>query len=121
MPSLITIVNEEDEIIGHKDRTSLDHETDIYRVAALWLTNSTGEVLIAQRALSKESSPGKWGPAAAGTVEEGETYESNIVKEVEPPKVEVREEEKFDPEKEERKKRVKERYLEKMKDKYNGR
>ena len=27
--------------------------------------------------------PGKWGPAVAGTVEEGESYEENIIKEAE--------------------------------------
>ncbi len=78
----IQIVNERDEIIGYKSRTGLDYENNIYRVSALWLTNSKGEALIAQRKMTKDRSPGKWGPAVAGTVEEGETYESNIKKEV---------------------------------------
>ena len=78
----IQIVNEQDEVIGYKDRTGLDYENNIYRVSALWLTNSKGEVLIAQRAMTKDRNPGKWGPAVAGTVEEGETYESNIEKEI---------------------------------------
>lgn len=38
---------------------------------------------MAQRQLGKRNDPGKWGPAAAGTVEAGETYESNIYKEAE--------------------------------------
>lgn len=33
--------------------------------------------------MSKDKHPGKWGPAAAGTLEKGETYESNIYKEAE--------------------------------------
>jgi NADH pyrophosphatase NudC (nudix superfamily) len=33
--------------------------------------------------LRKKDSPGLWGPAVAGSVEEGETYESNIIKEAE--------------------------------------
>ncbi|MBI5139214.1 NUDIX domain-containing protein, partial [Candidatus Nomurabacteria bacterium] len=41
------------------------------------------EILLARRAFSKTHDPGKWGPAVAGTVEEGETYESNIIKEAE--------------------------------------
>ena len=40
-------------------------------------------MLLAQRALNKERGAGLWGPAVAGTVEEGETYESNIIKEAE--------------------------------------
>jgi 8-oxo-dGTP pyrophosphatase MutT (NUDIX family) len=48
------------------------------------LTDSrTGEILLAQRKWTKKNDPGKWGAAAAGTIEVGETYESNIVKEIE--------------------------------------
>lgn len=77
------IVDENDQPIGLKPRDQLDFENDIYRVSSLWLTNSQGQVLIAQRSIQKKSNPGKWGPAVAGTVEEGETYESNIEKECE--------------------------------------
>jgi isopentenyl-diphosphate Delta-isomerase len=76
----IIIVNEQDEIIGYKDRELLDSK-DIYRASGLWIKNSKGEILLAQRALTKSHHPGRWGAAAAGTVEEGEDYYSNIVKE----------------------------------------
>jgi isopentenyldiphosphate isomerase len=78
----IIIVNDQDEIIGHKERGTLAKE-DIYRVSALWITNSRGDILLAQRKFTKSHDPGKWGPAVAGTLDEGETYESNIVKEAE--------------------------------------
>ncbi len=78
----LTVVNQNDEIIDYKFDEDL-LSTDIYRVSALWLTNSKGETLLAQRAFSKSHDPGKWGPAVAGTVEEGETYKQNIVKEIE--------------------------------------
>lgn len=78
----IIIVNEKDEIIGLKERGTLEQE-DIYRVSGLWIENSKGEILLAKRALTKKQNPGKWGPAVAGTFEEGETYESNIIKEAE--------------------------------------
>ncbi|MEI7620951.1 MAG: NUDIX domain-containing protein [Candidatus Moraniibacteriota bacterium] len=74
------IVNEKDEIIGYKDRSEIV-SSDIYRVTALWLENNLGEALLVQRAFTKKNSPGKWGPAVAGTVEKGETYDSNIIKE----------------------------------------
>lgn len=79
---MFTIVNEQDEVIGHKQREEILQD-DIYRVAALWLKNSNGDVLLARRAYTKSHDPGKWGPAVAGTVEEGETYEQNIYKEAE--------------------------------------
>jgi len=78
----IVIVNENDEIIGHKERGTLV-QSDIYRVSALWVKNSQGDILLAQRQLGKRHDPGKWGPAVAGTVDEGETYEQNIIKEAE--------------------------------------
>lgn len=82
MSSKIIIVDGNDNVIVYKERESLEVK-DIYRVSALWLTNSKGEILLARRALAKAHSPGKWGPAVAGTVEEGETYDSNILKEAE--------------------------------------
>ncbi len=77
----IIIVDKEDKIIGTKERR--DIKGDIYRVSALWLTNPKGEILLAKRHKNKDSNPGKWGPAVAGTVEEGESYEDNIIKETE--------------------------------------
>lgn len=79
---LIPIVNEQDEIVGHKARSAIGSD-DIYRVSALWLRNSAGEVLLAQRAFTKSHAPGLWGPAVAGTVDEGEDYLTNIIKETE--------------------------------------
>ena len=81
-PPRIIVVNEEDEIIGHKERGSLERH-DVYRVSSLWITNSIGQILLAQRKFTKKHDPGKWGPAVAGTLEEGETYASNIIKEAE--------------------------------------
>lgn len=79
MPKVI-IVDENDTPIGLKERADF-LPGDIHRVTALWLTNSQGEILLAQRAFTKKHAPGMWGPAVYGTVDEGETYESNVIKE----------------------------------------
>lgn len=78
----IIIVDENDKIVGYKNRGALD-KADIYRVSALWITNSNGQILLARRHHTKSHHPRKWGPAVAGTVDEGETYEENIIKEAE--------------------------------------
>lgn len=78
----IVIVDENDEIITHKKRGTLV-KSDIYRVSALWVKNSNGDILLAQRKFTKSHDLGKWGPAVAGTIDEGETYEQNIIKEAE--------------------------------------
>lgn len=75
------IVDTEDNVLGFKKRE--DIVDDIYRVSALWITDKDGNILLAQRALTKKHHPGLFGPAVTGTVEQGETYEYNIQKEVE--------------------------------------
>jgi isopentenyl-diphosphate delta-isomerase len=78
----VTIVDIHDRVIGQKLRSARTKD-DIYRITALWLTNSQGEILLAQRAANKEHNPNRWGPAAAGTVEARESYEENVYKEAE--------------------------------------
>lgn len=78
----IPIVDENDNIIEHRERDNTDLNA-IYRVSSLWVTDADGKILLARRAFNKIQHPGKWGPAVAGTVEEGETYEQNIIKEAE--------------------------------------
>ena len=53
----IIIVDEKDRIINCKERIKLNRE-EIYRVSALWIKNSNGESLLAQRSFSKKHSPG---------------------------------------------------------------
>ena len=79
----IIIVNDTDHPIDLKTYEEIRYE-DIYRVAALWLTDTkTGNILFAQRSWGKHNDPGKWAAAVAGTLEEGESYKTNIVKETE--------------------------------------
>jgi len=77
----IIIVDKDDNVIGSKEREEVKDE--FYRVSALWIKNSKNEFLLAKRSLNKTHHPGRWGPAVAGTVEEGESYEENIYKEAE--------------------------------------
>lgn len=77
----VPVVDRSDAVIGEKFRDELSREDDITRVSGIWIENEHGEALIAQRGKGKTNSPGRWGPAAAGTNEIGETYLSNIIKE----------------------------------------
>ena len=77
----IVLVNERDDVIGSREREAL-LPTDIHRASNLWLTNSQGGILLAQRVLTKKIHPGKWGPAVTGTVDEGEDYDTTIIKEI---------------------------------------
>jgi isopentenyl-diphosphate Delta-isomerase len=83
MKKNIIVVDDNDLIINYKPREIVDKENLRYRVSALWIENSKGEILLAKRAYTKTHNPGKWGPAVSGTVEKGESYENNIIKECE--------------------------------------
>ena len=76
----IPVVDENDEVIMYKERDEIQPE-DIYRVSSLWVMNEFWEFLLTQRSALKRNDPNKWTCAVAGTVEEGESYEDNIIKE----------------------------------------
>ncbi len=78
----IPIVNEQDEIISYKEREETTRE-DIRRIVALHVFNEKGEVLIAKRQSTKTIDPNLWGPAVAGTVDEGFDYDQTVLKEAE--------------------------------------
>jgi isopentenyldiphosphate isomerase len=79
---IIPIVDENDEIIGYKEREDRT-PNEIVRLTAVWVTDENGNILLQQRGLNRKSNPGIWGPSAAGHVEEGETYDFNAYKELE--------------------------------------
>lgn len=82
MKSKVIIVEKSDKIIDVKERWVIKN-TDIYRVAALWVENSKWEILLAQRSFNKKNNPWQWSCAACGTVEEWESYDDNVYKEAE--------------------------------------
>jgi len=80
--SEIIIVDNNDKIIWYKSINSLKKD-DIYRVSALWITNSKNEILLAKRHHTKSHHPNKWWPAVSWTIEKWENYINNIIKETE--------------------------------------
>ena len=79
----IPLVDAQDKIISSKDRADIDYANDIFRTASLWITNSKGDVLLAQRKFDKKVDPGKWAEAVGGTVEGDDSYEETVVREAE--------------------------------------
>jgi isopentenyldiphosphate isomerase len=77
----IQVVNEHDDLIEYREKQFLSpHE--FHRVSAAWLESPEGEVLLARRANNKRTDAGKRTVAAAGTLEDDDTYETNISKEL---------------------------------------
>lgn len=73
MTELVTLVDEDDNVIGTKDRQLLS-DNDRWRIITIWIANSSGEILIARRAHDKKIEPNLWGPSVAGTVEHPNDY-----------------------------------------------
>lgn len=80
MAGNVVIVNEKDEVIGSKAREDCG-PGDITRVSSLFLYTPTRHVVIAKRSMQKLHDPGRWSLAVAGTVEPGESYLENILRE----------------------------------------
>jgi isopentenyldiphosphate isomerase len=79
---LVIVVDDKDNIIDHVPRRVADKQHLRYRITGIWVENPQGQVLIAQRGLEKSINPGLWGPAAAGTVDAGQSYLENAIQEI---------------------------------------
>lgn len=79
---LVIIVDENDREIDRVPRWQADQDLLRYRITNIWIENSRGQVLIAQRGLNKTIAAGLWGPAASGTVEADQSYYDNAIQEV---------------------------------------
>lgn len=81
MREKVAVVDDHDKVLTIKYRDEL-LPTDTHRIVAIWVTNDSNQVLLAQRALHKKLHPGLWGPAAAGAVSHNETYDEAAKKEL---------------------------------------
>ena len=72
--TLITFVDEKDNVIGAGTKQEAWYKGIAHRIARVFLFNSKGELLIQKRAEHIDSLPGRWDQSAAGHVDEGETY-----------------------------------------------
>jgi isopentenyldiphosphate isomerase len=56
METQAIIVDKDNNVIGHKNRSELTSD-DIYRVSAARITDEDGNILLGQRALTKKKNP----------------------------------------------------------------
>jgi 16S rRNA (adenine1518-N6/adenine1519-N6)-dimethyltransferase len=71
----ITIVDENDGIIGAETRQLARRQGLRHRIVRVFLINGAGQILLQRRSLTLADSPGKWDQSAGGHVDEGESYE----------------------------------------------
>lgn len=78
----IAFVDENDNVIGAGTKQEATQNGIIHRVVRVFLTNSKGEILLQKRAEHIIASPGKWDHSVGGHVDEGETYDEAVKREM---------------------------------------
>ncbi len=79
--SVITYVDENDNVIGQGERTDALAKGIIHRISRVFVFNSQGEILIQKRS-ANISLPNLWDQSAAGHVDPGEDYMSAAEREL---------------------------------------
>jgi 16S rRNA (adenine1518-N6/adenine1519-N6)-dimethyltransferase len=73
---IFDVVNERDEVIGHRPRSEVHRLGLKHRAAHVLVFNARGEVFLQKRSTKKDREPGKWDSSASGHVDSGEAYDA---------------------------------------------
>ena len=71
---LLDVVDDNDEVVAVKRRGDIHAQGLMHRAVHILLFNSSGELFLQKRSMSKDEQPGKWDSSAAGHVDTGENY-----------------------------------------------
>ena len=71
---LLDVVDDNDEVVAVKRRGDIHAQGLMHRAVHILLFNSSGELFLQKRSMSKDEQPGKWDSSAAGHVDTGEDY-----------------------------------------------
>ncbi len=82
MTAKVTIVDEDDNVIGAVTREEAKEANYNRRLVCIMVRNSNEKILLSRVAETKSFCPGKWSYSAAGHVDEGEIYEQAAVREL---------------------------------------
>lgn len=80
---IITIVDRHNRVIGTAPRRVMRQENLIHRASYILVFNSSGEIFIQRRSMSKDIYPGYWDLAAGGVVLANESYQESAIRELE--------------------------------------
>ncbi|GHC00688.1 hypothetical protein GCM10007047_16420 [Cerasicoccus arenae] len=86
MPSnpneIFDVVDENDSVIGQAPRGVVHADGLRHRAVHILVLNSTGQVFLQKRSMSKDQMPGVWTTSASGHVDSGEDYGIAAVREI---------------------------------------
>jgi isopentenyldiphosphate isomerase len=79
----IIFADAEDNVIGSGTKREAWATGAWHRIVRVFLFNAGGEMLVTRRSANLLSSPGKWNDSSSGHVDEGESYETAALRELE--------------------------------------
>ena len=79
---IIYVVNEKNQFVRKTTRKEVMEKGLLHRHARVIIVNKDEKLLVQKRSLSKDKYPGYWDVGVAGTVKEGDSYESTAMHEL---------------------------------------
>jgi isopentenyl-diphosphate delta-isomerase type 1 len=79
---LLDVVDADDRVIGVKTRGEIHSQGLMHRAVHILVFNTSGELFIQKRSMSKDNNPGLWDSSAAGHVDSGENYYDCAIREL---------------------------------------
>ena len=79
---LFDVVDEADRVVGQATRAVVHRDGLRHRSSHVFVLNSSGELFLQRRALTKDEDPGAWDSSAAGHLDAGESYVAGALREL---------------------------------------
>lgn len=79
---IFDVVDEKDHVVGQLARSEVHRLGLLHRAVHIFVFNSTGQVFIQKRSLSKDRQPGLWDSSSSGHVDSGEDYDQSARREL---------------------------------------
>ncbi len=79
---LLDVVDADDRVIGVKTRGEIHAQGLMHRAAHILVFNTSGELFIQKRSMTKDNNQGLWDSSAAGHVDSGEDYGDCAIREL---------------------------------------
>jgi 8-oxo-dGTP pyrophosphatase MutT (NUDIX family) len=80
---MVCIVDTDNRVVGAAPRSEMRARRLPHRASFVLVFNSSGEIFVQKRTLTKDIYPGYFEPAAGGVVLDGETYDDSAHRELE--------------------------------------
>lgn len=79
---LFDVVDAEDRVLHSEERSVVHRDGLLHRAVHIFVFNSSGQLFLQRRSMTKDSAPGKWVSSCSGHVDSGEDYDTAASREL---------------------------------------